>query len=121
MTPGYIINYIEARYHITISYSKAWNARTKALTKILGDWESSYETLPQYLEALKSSNPSTITVTYFDHVLSNGSASINISLSPSSNCLGWTASVRSIRYTFTQHLLISRQIEPIEFRIRDIH
>jgi len=34
MTHDYIIDYIEVRYHITISYSKTWNARTKALTKI---------------------------------------------------------------------------------------
>jgi len=68
MTPGYIIDYIEVRYHITISYSKAWNARTKTLTKIFEDWESSYETLPQYLEALKSSNLGTITATYLDHM-----------------------------------------------------
>jgi len=68
MTPAYIIHYIEAKYHITISHSKAWNVRMKALTKIFGDWESSFETLPQYLEALKSSNPNTITATYFDHM-----------------------------------------------------
>ena len=68
MTPTYIIDYIEARYCINISYNKAWNARMKALTKIFGDWESSYETLPQYLEALKSSNPGTVTATYFDHM-----------------------------------------------------
>jgi len=37
MTSGYIIDYIEARYHTTISYSKAWHARTKALMKIFGD------------------------------------------------------------------------------------
>ena len=49
------------------------------------------------------------------------SASINISLSLSSNYLGWTASVGSIGYTFTRRLLTNGQIEPIEFRIRDIH
>ena len=68
MTPVYIIDYIEARYYITILYSKAWNARTKALTKIFGDWKSSYEALLQYLEALKSSVPGNVTVTYFDHM-----------------------------------------------------
>ena len=36
--------------------------------KIFGDWESSYEILPQYLEALKSSNLGTVTATYFDHM-----------------------------------------------------
>jgi len=66
MTPGYIIGHIETKYHIIISYYKAWNARTKTLTKIFRDWESSYETLPQYLEALKANNPGTVTATYFD-------------------------------------------------------
>jgi len=67
-TPGYIIDYTEARYHITISYNKAWNARTKALTQIFEEWESSYEILPQYLEALKSSNRGIVTATYFDQI-----------------------------------------------------
>ena len=68
MSPGYIIDYTETRYHVTISYNKTWNARMKALMKIFGDWESSYETLPQYLEALKSSNPGNVTATYFDRM-----------------------------------------------------
>jgi len=37
MSLGYITEYIEAKYHINITYSKAWNTRTKALTKIIGD------------------------------------------------------------------------------------
>jgi len=68
MTPDYIINYIKTRYHITISYNKVWNARTKALKKIFEDWKSSYETLPHYVEALKSSNLDIVTATYFDHM-----------------------------------------------------
>jgi len=31
------------------------------LSKIFGDWELSYETLPQYLEAIKNSNLGTLT------------------------------------------------------------
>jgi len=34
MTLGYITDYNKARYHITISYNKVWDARTKALTQI---------------------------------------------------------------------------------------
>ena len=34
---------------------------TKALSKIFGDWELSYDNLPQYLDAIKKSNPGTIT------------------------------------------------------------
>ena len=60
MYPGYIIEYIEAKYHTNITHSKALNGKTKALMKIFGDWESTYETLPQYLEAMKASNPGAI-------------------------------------------------------------
>ena len=35
--------------------------------KIFGDWESSYETLLQYLDAVKASNPGTRTAHYYDH------------------------------------------------------
>ena len=68
MSPGYIINIIENKYHINITYNMAWNTRTKTLMKIFEDWESSYETLPEYLEALKSSNSGTVTATYFDQI-----------------------------------------------------
>jgi len=33
-TPDYIIDYIRGTYHINITYNKACDARTKALTKI---------------------------------------------------------------------------------------
>ncbi|XP_020271030.1 uncharacterized protein LOC109846216 [Asparagus officinalis] len=44
---------------IKISKYKAYDARRKALSKIFGDWEKSYELLPQYLEAIKRNNPGT--------------------------------------------------------------
>jgi len=37
LTFDYIIEYIKPKYHINITYNKAWNARMKALTKIFGD------------------------------------------------------------------------------------
>jgi len=64
MSPDYILNVIENKYHINILYNKVWNTRMKALTKIFGDWESSYETPSQYLNALKSSYPGKITAHY---------------------------------------------------------
>jgi len=60
MSPGFIINYIKNKYHISITYNKAWNTRTKTMTKIFENWESSYETLPQYQDVLKASNPGII-------------------------------------------------------------
>jgi len=37
ISPSYIINIVENKYHINIAYKKTWNTRTKALTKIFGD------------------------------------------------------------------------------------
>ena len=66
MSPGYIIEYIEAKYYIDIAYNTTWNARMKALTKIFEDWKASYETLSQYLDALKASNLGTVIVAYYN-------------------------------------------------------
>ena len=66
MTLSYIIEYIEVKYHINITYNKVWNARTKARTKIFGDWESSYEILLQYLNATKISNSGIVAAHYFE-------------------------------------------------------
>ena len=66
MTLDYIIEYIEVKYHINIIYNKAWNVRTKAVTKLFGDWESLYEILPQYLNAMKISNSGIIIALYFE-------------------------------------------------------
>ncbi|XP_020262396.1 uncharacterized protein LOC109838356 [Asparagus officinalis] len=43
--------------NLDVSYHKCWNARRKAMIKIFGDWDKSYEILPHYLEALKRENP----------------------------------------------------------------
>ena len=37
MSPGFIINYIENKNHINMTYNKTLNAKTKALTKMFGD------------------------------------------------------------------------------------
>ncbi|XP_020243111.1 uncharacterized protein LOC109821333 [Asparagus officinalis] len=46
--------------NLDVSYHKCWNARRKAMIKIFGDWDKSYEILPLYLEALKRENPGTV-------------------------------------------------------------
>ncbi|XP_020249987.1 uncharacterized protein LOC109827390 [Asparagus officinalis] len=46
--------------NLDVSYHKCWNARRKAMIKIFGDWNKSYEILPHYLEALKRENPGTV-------------------------------------------------------------
>ncbi|XP_020270620.1 uncharacterized protein LOC109845760 [Asparagus officinalis] len=57
LKPDDIIERVSHDKWIEISYIKAWNARRIAMTKIFGDWEKSYATLPQYLYAIKRSNP----------------------------------------------------------------
>jgi len=37
LTPANIIAEINDKFHISITYRKAWYARTKALSKIFGD------------------------------------------------------------------------------------
>ena len=53
LTPANIIAEINDKFHISITYRKAWHVRTKALSNIFGDWELSYENLPQHLKAIK--------------------------------------------------------------------
>ena len=65
MTPDYIIEYIETKYHINIAYNKPWNARMKALMKIFGDWNR-HRKYSLYLDAMKVSNLGTITVHYLE-------------------------------------------------------
>ncbi|XP_020242978.1 uncharacterized protein LOC109821202 [Asparagus officinalis] len=57
LTPDNIIEKVLDTKFIKISYIKAWNARRIAMTKIFGDWDKSYATLAQYLDAIKRSNP----------------------------------------------------------------
>lgn len=59
LTPTIIQAAITREYHFTISYRKAWKAKQKAMADIFGNWESSYELLPRYLQAMKESNPGT--------------------------------------------------------------
>ncbi|XP_020253784.1 uncharacterized protein LOC109830832 [Asparagus officinalis] len=54
--------------NLDVSYHKCWNARRKAMIKIFGDWDKSYEILPHYLEALKRENPGTVYEVSSDHV-----------------------------------------------------
>ena len=51
---------IKNNMHVDISYIKGWWARKKAIESIYGSWESNFEKLPRYIEALTSSNPNTI-------------------------------------------------------------
>ena len=54
------INEIVSFFKYTPSYKKAWIARNKAIEQVFGNWEKSYNELPNYLLALKKFVPGTV-------------------------------------------------------------
>ncbi|XP_045795114.1 uncharacterized protein LOC123889695 [Trifolium pratense] len=55
-----LVAHIRDLFNYTISYKKAWIAKNKAIVKIYGDWEDSYNDLPQWLMVMKKWLPGTI-------------------------------------------------------------
>ncbi|XP_057756312.1 uncharacterized protein LOC130975552 [Arachis stenosperma] len=53
-----VIAEVQSKFNYTISYRKAWLAKQKAVEKIFGGWESSYEALPTWFEAMVAKEPS---------------------------------------------------------------
>ncbi|XP_029151648.1 uncharacterized protein [Arachis hypogaea] len=52
-----IIAEVQGRFNYTVSYRKAWLAKQKAVVKVFGDWEVSYQTLPIWLKAMTVKMP----------------------------------------------------------------
>ncbi|KAG9458798.1 hypothetical protein H6P81_003306 [Aristolochia fimbriata] len=59
LSPYEIIQLVKDKYHIQVSYSRAWRARNKALVAVFGGWDESYNLLPQFLKAIKDTNRGT--------------------------------------------------------------
>ncbi|XP_058784186.1 uncharacterized protein LOC131658956 [Vicia villosa] len=57
-----IISHIVSTYNYTLSYRKAWLAKTKAIELVYGNWEDSYKRLPRFLFALQIYSPGTVTI-----------------------------------------------------------
>lgn len=55
-----IVQVVKDKFHYTITYKRAWLAKQKAIASIFGDWETSYEELPKYMQALQESNRGTV-------------------------------------------------------------
>ncbi|XP_028054766.1 uncharacterized protein LOC114258967 [Camellia sinensis] len=55
-----IIEVVKEKFQFTISYKKAWLARTKAVAMVFGGWDESYRRLPRYMAALQAFNPGTV-------------------------------------------------------------
>ncbi|CAI9094428.1 OLC1v1030169C1 [Oldenlandia corymbosa var. corymbosa] len=45
---------------VDVPYKRVWHGRRKAIEAVYGDWTSNFEELPQYIAALKFTNPETV-------------------------------------------------------------
>ncbi|CAK8532950.1 unnamed protein product [Lathyrus sativus] len=55
-----IIAHILEKYRYIISYRKTWIAKCKATESLYGNWETSYNDLPQWIPVMKTYLPRTI-------------------------------------------------------------
>ncbi|RYR45908.1 hypothetical protein Ahy_A07g031678 [Arachis hypogaea] len=55
-----VIAEVQSKFNYTVSYRRAWLAKQKAVEKIFGDWEASYEALPIWFEAMCHKEPSAV-------------------------------------------------------------
>ena len=74
--PSAVVTYIKDKFHVKISYKKAWYARTKAIELVYGGWEGSFRQLPSYLTELQSQNVGTIVEWFHDPILSQGNKKV---------------------------------------------
>ncbi|XP_057756066.1 uncharacterized protein LOC130975267 [Arachis stenosperma] len=51
---------VQSKLNYTVSYRKAWLAKQKAVEKIFGGWEASYEALPIWFETMCHKEPSAV-------------------------------------------------------------
>ncbi|RYR13242.1 hypothetical protein Ahy_B04g070342 isoform E [Arachis hypogaea] len=59
-----VIAEVESKFNYTVSYRKAWLAKQKAVEKIFGGWDASYEALPIWFEAMCHKEPSAVDGTH---------------------------------------------------------
>ncbi|XP_016167133.1 uncharacterized protein LOC107609641 [Arachis ipaensis] len=55
-----VIAEAQSKFNYTVSYRKTWLAKQKAVEKIFGGWEASYEALPIWFEAMCHKEPSAV-------------------------------------------------------------
>ncbi|RYR37533.1 hypothetical protein Ahy_A09g042411 [Arachis hypogaea] len=55
-----VIAEVQSKFNYTVSYWKAWLAKQRAVEKIFGGWEASYEALPIWMEAMCHKEPSAV-------------------------------------------------------------
>ncbi|CAA0815283.1 Unknown protein, partial [Striga hermonthica] len=59
-TAADIIDDMQIRYGINLSYHKAWRSKRKAIDEVRGKASDSYDCVQQYLEKLRAANPGSI-------------------------------------------------------------
>ncbi|XP_015939484.1 uncharacterized protein LOC107465025 [Arachis duranensis] len=52
---------VESSYGYNVYYKKVWHAKQKAIAKIYGDWDESYDQLKRYFNALQTFIPGNLT------------------------------------------------------------
>ncbi|XP_016191893.1 uncharacterized protein LOC107632746 [Arachis ipaensis] len=55
-----VIAEVQSKFNYTVSYRKAWLAKQKAVEKIFGGWEASFEALPIWFQAMCHKEPSVV-------------------------------------------------------------
>ncbi|XP_057744639.1 uncharacterized protein LOC130962441 [Arachis stenosperma] len=55
-----VIAEVQSKFNYTVSYRKAWLAKQRAVEKIFGGWEASFEALPIWFEAMCHKEPSAV-------------------------------------------------------------
>ncbi|XP_042024773.1 uncharacterized protein LOC121771938 isoform X2 [Salvia splendens] len=65
-------NFVHDKFHVVVSYKKAWYARRRALEIVFGGWEESFRDLPSYMLELQYRNPGTIVEWRHNELLSQG-------------------------------------------------
>ncbi|KAK8562752.1 hypothetical protein V6N12_010822 [Hibiscus sabdariffa] len=60
VTVSTLMAHVKSVYHYESQYKKTWRAKDKALKKLHGDWDASYNELPGWINIMQKYNPSTI-------------------------------------------------------------
>nr|XP_025637771.1 uncharacterized protein LOC112733113 [Arachis hypogaea] len=55
-----VIAEVQSKFNYTVSYRKAWLAKQRAVEKIFGGWEASFEALPIWFQAMCHKEPSVV-------------------------------------------------------------
>ena len=50
---------VKDKFGYNVHYKRIWEAKRKAMIRIFGDWDESYQTLPRWMNIVKLTNPGT--------------------------------------------------------------